>query len=132
MDTVAEPMDGDAFGFFGLDDDDDDDADEEAVLGATDPTSLLVPSSQPDSEGPVATTLLPGGIEVSLDFGNELVSAPRLTKSLKMHYAKRSKKCDVKRLKHTLWQNVQARLADPSPYLPEDQVRVSAPVYGRG
>ncbi len=106
-----QSMEGDCFGFFGLDDDDDDDH----MNNTSDP--MLVPtddipfvaSSQPESD----TMLLPGGIELSLDFGNELVSAPRLTKSLKMSYAKRSKKCDVKKLKNTLWQNFQQRLQSP-------------------
>lgn len=119
-------MDGDGFGFFGLDDDDDDDHMEVGDAMLPPPDGIpYVASSQPEAD----TMILPGGIELSLDFGNELVSAPRLTKSLKMTYAKRSKKCDVKKLKNTLWQNFQQRLHSPpaSPSTGTKEVRRDDP-----
>jgi condensin complex subunit 2 len=72
----------DDFGGFNMDDDVDD-----------------VPSSNPFYHG----------LELGLDFGNSLVAEPKLTKTLKMNYAKTAKKVDVKRLKENLWKDYEEK-----------------------
>ncbi|RKP21405.1 barren [Rozella allomycis CSF55] len=47
------------------------------------------------------------GLELDFDFGNTLVAEPKLTKSLKMNYAKTSKKVDVKKLKENIWTEIE-------------------------
>jgi condensin complex subunit 2 len=88
LEAVYDNNDYDDDGFDGFPDDDD------------------ISPSQATQSGTVADSQLFQGLEVAFDFGNSLVAQPKLTKSIKMNFARTAKKVDVKRLKDNIWKEI--------------------------
>jgi condensin complex subunit 2 len=57
----------------------------------------------------LASTL--GGF--SLDYGNDLVAAPKKTDAQKLNYSKVAKRVDVKRLKNNMWESLKGETVIP-------------------